>query len=169
MALTRKQQLFVNEYLIDLNATQAAIRAGYSEKTAVVIASENLTKPYIAAAIQEAMDKRANRTQITADNVLNELAKLGFGNIKNLYTDTGQLIPIHELPPEISATITEVTERVITSEGESTVLERKYKVSDKRAALVDLGKHLKLFTDKTELTGAEGAPLDLTVNFVQPK
>ena len=68
--LTPKQAMFVKEYLIDLNATQAAIRAGYSEKTARVIGIENLSKPVIENAIQEAMDKRSEKTEITADYVL---------------------------------------------------------------------------------------------------
>lgn len=70
MALTAKQQLFVKEYLVDLNATQAAIRAGYKEKTSRAIGAENLTKPNIQAAIEEAQNKRAERTEITADMVL---------------------------------------------------------------------------------------------------
>lgn len=68
--MTPKQSAFVNEYLIDLNATQAAIRAGYSEKTARQTAAENLSKPDIAEAVQKAMNERAERTEITADYVL---------------------------------------------------------------------------------------------------
>jgi len=82
MALTDKQQRFVKEYLVDLNATQAAIRAGYSQKTAGSIGEENLRKPEIAAAIQEAMEARSRRTEITADRVLQELAKIGFADIR---------------------------------------------------------------------------------------
>jgi phage terminase small subunit len=75
MGLTPKQQTFVNEYLIDLNSTQAAIRAGYSAKTARAIGGENLTKPDIAEAIAKAQAERAGRTQIDADWVLRELKK----------------------------------------------------------------------------------------------
>ena len=75
MSLTAKQQVFVNEYLIDLNATQAAIRAGYSEKAAAEIGCENLIKPNIRDAIAEAQAERAKRTQIDADWVLRELKK----------------------------------------------------------------------------------------------
>jgi phage terminase small subunit len=75
MGLTAKQQTFVNEYLIDLNATQAAIRAGYSEQTARVTGGENLTKPAIAEAIAKAQAERAERTQIDADWVLRELKR----------------------------------------------------------------------------------------------
>ena len=73
--LTPKQQRFVEEYLIDLNATQAAIRAGYSEKTAKSIGQENLTKPDIAKAIQEAQESLSNKTQLTVDMIVNGLLK----------------------------------------------------------------------------------------------
>lgn len=74
--LTAKQSLFVQEYLIDLNATQAAIKAGYSDKSAKEIGCENLTKPNIAEAIQTAMDKRGERLEITQDSVLKKLEAL---------------------------------------------------------------------------------------------
>lgn len=73
--LTPKQQRFVEEYLIDLNATQAAIRAGYSEKTAKEIGSENLTKPNIAKAIQEAQSRLSNKAQVTVEMVVQGLLK----------------------------------------------------------------------------------------------
>lgn len=76
MALTAKQQLFVQEYLVDLNATQAAIRAGYSVRTARAVGSENLTKPDIAAAIAEARAKRTERVEIDQDYVLRQAVKL---------------------------------------------------------------------------------------------
>ena len=74
--LTAKQQRFVGEYLIDLNATQAAIRAGYSEKTAKSVGHENLTKPDIAEAISEAQNKRSERVEITQDYVLENIKKV---------------------------------------------------------------------------------------------
>ena len=76
MALTPRQKLFVEEYLVDLNATQAAIRAGYSQKTARSIGQENLTKPDIAKAIQEAMDKRAEEVQLTSEDIVRDLMEL---------------------------------------------------------------------------------------------
>ena len=81
MKLTPKQARFVQEYLIDLNAAQAAIRAGYSAKTARVIGHENLTNPDIAAAIEKAMAERAERTRLTADWVIDELRKLAGANM----------------------------------------------------------------------------------------
>ena len=85
--LTPKQQRFVEEYLIDLNATQAAIRAGYSEKTAQEIGSENLSKPMVAKAIAEAQEKLSNKTQVTVEMVvqglLNEAKDLSEGSTQS--------------------------------------------------------------------------------------
>ena len=79
--LTAKQDRFVEEYLVDLNATQAALRAGYSEKTARSIGAENLSKPDIEKAIADALETRRLRTEITQDRVLEELARIGFAVI----------------------------------------------------------------------------------------
>lgn len=76
--LTNKQERFIEEYLIDLNATQAAIRAGYSEKTAKSIGQENLTKPDIQECIQKRMDDQSARTEITGDRVLKALADIAY-------------------------------------------------------------------------------------------
>jgi phage terminase small subunit len=76
-SLTAKQAMFIQEYLIDLNATQAAIRAGYSKKTARQMGDENLSKPVIATAIQTAIDKRANKLELTAEAVLQDIIRIG--------------------------------------------------------------------------------------------
>jgi len=152
--LTAKQQTFVREYLVDLNATQAAIRAGYSAKTANRIAAENMSKPVIAAAIQAALDKRAKRTEITADRVLQELAKIGFSDVRKLFTDDGSLVPVTELDDDAAACLSsiEITTRKVRG-GDDDEVEQVFKVRlwDKRAALVDVGRHLGMFTDKLEL------------------
>lgn len=76
--LTDKQKMFVEEYLVDLNATQAAIRAGYSEKTAKQMGCENLSKPDVQDAIQKGMDKRTKRTRLEADSILNGIASIAY-------------------------------------------------------------------------------------------
>lgn len=123
-----KQEMFVKEYLVDLNATQAAIRAGYSQKTAYAIGEENLRKPEIAEAIQKAMDKRAEKVEINAEYVLNG--------------------------------IKEVVEEA-RADGEKSAALKGYEM---------LGKHLRLFADKTEISGPNGGavPLEFTINFVKP-
>lgn len=157
--LTPKQQRFVEEYLIDLNATKAAIRAGYSEKTAKEIGSENLAKPNIAKAIQEAQNKRAERTEITQDMVLQELAKIGFSNMLDYMTktDSGDLVPdFSTLTRDQAAAISEITVETYTEgrgEDAEEVKRVKFKLGDKRAALVDMGRHLGMFKDKIEHSG----------------
>lgn len=140
--LAPKQELFVQEYLVDLNATQAAIRAGYSQKTAEVLGYQLLQKPLVAAAITEAKAKRAERLEITADRVLQELAKIAFTDhvqVVEQDPETGQakLKPLSEIP---SGIISEISER----NGKLVV-----KLWDKGQALNMLGKHLGLFDDKT--------------------
>ena len=159
--LNDKQRVFVEEYLIDLNATQAAIRAGYSKKTAKDIGCENLAKPNIQQAIQEAMDKRSKRTEITADKVLQEIAKLGFSNMLDYITvqDNGLAsIDLSQLDREQAAAMTELTvttrrEHNKNDEESAEIETVKFKIADKGQNLERLGKHLKLFTDKVEHSG----------------
>lgn len=154
--MTPKQSLFVREYLIDLNATQAAIRAGYSAATAYSIGNENLSKPEIAAAIAAASEKRAEKLEITAERVLAELALIGFANMNDYIrtTDDGDaFVDLSALTREQAAAISEITvEDFKDGRGEDArdVRKVKFKLSDKRAALVDLGRHLQLFTDKVQ-------------------
>ena len=96
--LTNKQALFVKEYLKDLNATQAAIRAGYSKKTANVIGPENLSKPYIQKVISEAMQKRSERTQVDADWILKHCSEMLEADIGDILDDVGAIKPIKDWP-----------------------------------------------------------------------
>lgn len=105
MALTARQQRFVDEYLIDLNATQAAIRAGYSAKTANRMGAENLSKPGIQAEIQRSIKDRERRTNITQDRVVQELAKVGFFNPSALVDEVGNPLPLHKLSKDALASI----------------------------------------------------------------
>ena len=137
--MTPKQRLFVKEYLVDLNATQAAIRAGYSEKTAAAIGAENLTKPEIAAAIQQMMDDRSQRTEITADYVLQ--------SIVSTIERCKQVEPVFNRRGEHATTE--------TPDGEAKAYTFNAMGVLKGAEL--LGKHLKLFTDKVEYDLSEDA------------
>ena len=149
--MTKKQNRFVEEYLIDLNATQAAIRAGYSPDSARDIGCENLTKPNIKAAIDKAEAERSRRTGINQDRVLREIAKLAFVNpVDVIDMDTAT---IHgEANRDDTACIASVKVKTIpTEDGEIT--EREVKTYNKLNALELLGKHLGMFTDKLKMEG----------------
>lgn len=181
MALTAKQDLFVKEYLIDLNATQAALRAGYSPRTAEAIGFENLRKPMIASAIQEAMDKRSKKTEITAEMVLREYAKIGFSNITDYLSVEDKLVtidrdsegrPITELAQVVNIFDTDmikpdkmraVAEIKQTKEGIA------LKLHDKKGALDSIARHLGMFNDKVEMSGAGGGPLQVVFSAAMQK
>lgn len=146
-ALNPKQQQFVAEYLIDLNATQAAIRAGYSPKTAGVQGFDLLRKPEIAAAIESLRNEHAKNTGLTVERVLTEAMRLAFFDIRKLTDAEGNPIPINQLDDDTAAAIQGLelaTERSRDEDGSGTLV-RKYKIADKNAALERLFKHLGLF------------------------
>ena len=147
--MTKKQKRFVEEYLIDLNATQAAIRAGYSPDTAKSIGSENLTKPDIQARIAKAMAERSRRTGVNADRVIMELAKIAFVNASDVIDADTATVKADALP-EDTAAIQSVKVKTFGEDG----LEREVKMADKLKALELLGKHLGMFKDKVELSGS---------------
>lgn len=153
--ITAKQQRFVEEYLVDLNATQAAIRAGYSQKTAEVIGFENLRKPHIQALIDKAMNERAQRTQITQDRVLQEYARLGFFDPRKLFNSDGSPKGITELDDDTAAVLAGL-EVVEMWEGRGDDRHfvgylKKYKLADKKGALDSLARHLGMFIDKSQV------------------
>ena len=168
--LTPKQALFCKEYLVDLNATQAAKRAGYSEDTAKQIGSENLSKPAIAERIQRGKDARAIAVGIDADMVLAELCKLATYNVQDFIVEgTDGLRTISDLDRDHAAAITEITTRRIAGKDgdDDTVIETKVKLADKGQNLERIGKHLKLFTDRTEVSGHNGGPIDWNLQPVK--
>lgn len=178
MALNAKQARFVEEYLIDLNATQAAIRAGYSENSAYSQAHDLLKKPEIETAIQEAQKRRSERTQVTQDMVVDELRKIGFSDIRkvaawgerpvledlheddDLRTYPVELIASENIDDDTAAAVSEVS---LTAQGV------KVKMHDKRSALVDLGKHLGMFVQRVEHTGKDGKPIETITTEMNAK
>lgn len=167
--LTPKQARFVEEYLLDLNATQAAIRAGYSAKRADAIGFENLRKPGIAAAIEAAKSERSQRTQVTIDRVVQELARLAFFDARKLLADDGTPLPLSELDEDTARAIIGVDiARIGNGEvGVGEVL--KFKLADKKGALELLGKHLAMFTERLALSDPNGQPLQPTQILIVAK
>lgn len=178
--LDNKERRFVSEYLIDLDPKRAALAAGYSETMAASKAyqwvSNGKVKPHVFAAVQNAMQTRSERTDITADRVLKELAKIGFADIrkaikwqgtmvteednpdggdtlviKNVVTNNVTLVSSDEIDDETAAAISEISQNAAGG--------IKLKMHDKKGALVDIGRHLGMFVEKHEHTGKDGGPI----------
>ena len=157
--LTPKQARFVEEYLVDLNAKQAAIRARYSPKTAEVQGCRLLRNVQVAAAIQRAQAERSKRTAVTADMVVAELAKLGFANILDYMrlADGERVVDLSAATRDQLAAVKElVVEDFFDGRGEDAreVRRVKIKLADKIAALDKLGRHLGIYNDTLEVKGA---------------
>lgn len=147
--MTAKQQRFCDEYLIDLNATQAAIRAGYSVDTAKEIGCENLTKPNIQETIAKAMAERSKRTGVNQDRVVLELAKIAFVNANDLIDAKDASIRTSATEDDLACIQSVKVKTSYTTNGES--VEREIKLNDKMKALELLGKHLGMWNDKIDL------------------
>lgn len=166
--LTEKQKRFCDEYLIDLNATQAAIRAGYSKKTAFAIGSENLRKPLIKERIAERRTEWQERTGITQDRVLKELACIAFskatdyakvvekelsievdGQMTKMYDSEGKPVLYKTVEPIITEELTEEQKKALAviKKGRDGF---EIKTYDKLRALEKLGEHLGMFSTKEE-------------------
>ncbi len=149
--LTAKQEQFCQEYIIDFNAAQAAIRAGYSEDTAKQIGYENLTKPYIQEYLQELKAKRAEKTQISQERVLQEYARLGFSDIRKLYDENGRLKDVQDLDDDTAAAISSIEVNITKNEDNEFESVKKYKMVDKKGALDSVARHLGMFNDSLEV------------------
>lgn len=154
--LTPKQQRFVEEYLVDLNATQAAIRAGYSERTAYSIGQENLNKPDIDKAIRKARQEQSERTQMTADDVLRSLAEIASVDIGEAFNEDGSLKALKDIPPAVRRAISGIDIQEINSEGKTLGHVKKVRFWSKDRTLEMLGRHFELFTDKVKHEGLDG-------------
>lgn len=163
--LTDKQAQFVREYLVDLNATQAAIRCGYSEKSAETQGSRLYRNGEVRAAIDEALAKRAEKTGITAERVLSEIANMAFYDIADLMIEIGDdkdapvVIEGNKIyglrgPTDIRS-LPENVRRVIVGYGWDKAGNFTIKIADKSKALDQLARHLSLYNDKIEVKGVD--------------
>ncbi len=152
MALTAKKRLFAKEYLVDLNATQAAIRAGYSAKTAASQGERLLRDVDVQALIQAGMAARSERTQINADYVLKRLVEIDQLDVLDILDNTGNFKPIMEWPKTWRQTLSGVDLQEIMLGDVETII-RKIKWPDKLRNLELLGKHVAVsaFRDQVEV------------------
>ena len=149
--MTNKQKRFCEEYLIDLNATQAAVRAGYSTSTAGAIGAENLKKPQIRACIDKALAEQSKRTGVTADRVVRELAKVAFVNSADVVDFNSATVKPDASKDDTAAIASVRVKTIPTKDGDG--VEREIKLADKLKALELLGKRYGLFTDNVNVSG----------------
>lgn len=160
MALSPKQNQFVSEYLVDLNATKAALRAGYSEKTAAQIGYKLLQRPDVQEAIQDARNAQEVRTQITSDKVLRELARIAFADASD-YVKVVTLSPKKTVGVPLGAVVLTPTEKLTADQKaaiasiEETQAGIRVRTHDKVKALELLGKHLGIFTEKITIAAID--------------
>ena len=177
--LNDKQKQFCKEYLVDLNATQAAIRARYAEKTAYSQGQRLLKNVEAQEYIRELMQKREQRTEITADKVLEEYAKLGFSDVTDyLQVVTERILVGHD--KETGEPISDISQFVLMKDTAnipksklaaiSEIKQAKdgsisFKLHDKKGALDSIAKHLGMFAERVELTGKYGGPIQTAVDL----
>lgn len=146
MSLNPKQQRFCEEYVVDLNATQAAIRAGYSEKTASQQGERLLRNVEIKSCIQKLQGVKSQETGITAEKLFLEIGRLAFSDVRKLFDSDGQLRPVHQLDDDTAAAISSVEVVVKPKKGDDGSQEvehiHKIRLWDKNSALDKIAKHL---------------------------
>ncbi len=163
--LTARQARFVQEYLVDLNAKQAAIRAGYSPRSAETNGNRMLRNAQVAAAVRVAKAERERRTEITSDRVLRELARVAFFDPRKLFGADGQPLPIAELDDDAAAVVAGLEVSVAHNDDGTVTRVAKIKLADKLAALEKLGRHLGLFEKGTP--GSAENPIAVLIRHAQ--
>ena len=154
LMLTPKKKQFIKEYIIDLNASQAAIRAGYSAKTAGEQGHRLLKDVQVSAGVAKAMAERSAKTNITAENVLKALALIAFADVRDVFDDKGNLKEPSKWSDEAAAAISAV-EIVTSDKGSGEVYNvARIRHNDRLKALELLGKHMAMFVEvKADMTG----------------
>lgn len=161
--LNPRQRAFVAEYLVDLNGTQAAIRAGYSPATAGEIAYEYLGKPRIAEAVERGKAMRLSRVNMTADTVLEEMAALAVSSVEHYAIDDhGNVSLADGAPPNAMAAVKSIKKRVRHAKDGGVTYETELTLWDKPGTLKLMGKHagVRACLDKVEVTGPNGGPIE---------
>jgi len=165
--LNRRQEEFVRQYLLDLNASAAYIRAGFKARgnSAEVNAARLLRNAQVAKAIEHAMAERSARTQTSADRVICELAKIAFFDVTNALNDDGSIKPLSELDNDTAAVLASF--EVVELASEQGSVTHKIRLADKLRALELLGKHLGLFSERRNIPSEVMGPTALLIQQVQ--
>lgn len=164
MGLSHRHQRFVDEYIVDLNGTEAAIRAGYSAKSARAQASQLLALPDVQAAVTEAQASRRERTKIDADWVLRRLADEADADLADLYDENGALKPVKDWPTIWrKGLVAGVEVEELREEGAAVGFVRKVKLSDRIKRIELIGKHVgvQAFREQLGLSDPKGGPVQI--------
>ena len=156
--LNQRQEMFCREYIKDLNGTQAAIRAGYSPKTADRMAYELLKKPEIQAFVLQSKAERVEEVKVDANYVLKRLIEIDEMDVADILDDGGDFLPIRKWPKTWRTTLSGLDIAIINSGDTETIL-KKIKWPDKVKNLELLGKHIGVgaFTEKVDHTSSDGS------------
>lgn len=168
LKLTPKQEQFCQEYLIDLNGTQAAIRAGYSPKTAKEQASYLLTNINIKNRVAELKAVRQSRVEITQDRVLQEYARLAFHDPRKFFDESGNLKNVTELDDDTAAALAGMDVSAEKSEDGQVSFTKKIKIADKKGALDSVARHLGMFNDKLAVDGNFNITMNKKIHSAEP-
>lgn len=166
-----RHPIFAREYVLDLNGTRAAIAAGYAPKSAKVTASRLLTKANVKTLIAELTKAKADKLDLKAEHVLEELKRMAFSNMLDYIKvqDGDAFIDLSKLTREHAAAIQELTVEEYTEgrgEEKRDIKKTRFKLCDKRGSLELLGRYLKLFTDRVEAGGLNGEPFKVIVEHI---
>ena len=164
MSLTDKQQRFAREFIVDLNATQAAIRAGYSEKTARSQGQRLLTKADVQTAIAALKATRAKKVELKADRVLQEIMHCAFSDLREVLQVVDGVVSVRDLeslPESTTRAIESITQVTTEDNKDVTKVRLTVKMAPKLAALKLLCDHLGLSIQRHEVSGPGGAPIDV--------
>ncbi len=151
--LPPKVRRFIAEYLKDQNGTQAAIRAGYSKRTANEQAAQLLAKLSVRSAVDAALAKIQEKAGLTQERILKALLNIAEIDPRQLFAKDGTIKKIHDITDDVAATVASIE----SDDKDGSV--KKLKFWDKVRALELLGKHLKMFTDRNEIADGNGAPV----------
>lgn len=171
MSLTNNQRIFCQEYSVDRNGTRAYLAAYSSvkkEQTAAAASTRLLRNVNIAEYIQQLLDEAAKRTTITVDRVLIEYGKLAFADRRKLFNENGTLKPLSEIDDDVAACIEGVKIKTLhDKDGDETGQLIELKLADRKGSLDSIGRHLGMFVDRKEITGANGGPIETKQEIIE--
>lgn len=160
-SLTLKQERFCHEYVKDLNATDAAKRAGYSKKSATAAGYNMLRLPEVQKKVSKLNNAKIDKARIDADFVLKELYRIASSDVGQIFNDDGSMKPINEIPEDVRRAISGI-DMIEYFEGKGKEMQqvgfiKKIKLWSKDKALRNLGEHLKLFIERVDHTNSDGS------------